>query len=121
MLGLQWKLIGIAVILAALGLAGWRISEWREGYLGREAAEKALTVERKGRIEDMAEVRRRLEADAVARQELITRLDGIDKRFSEIKIPDPKVLVHTREVPGACPVTGVSDEFVRLYNQAAEP
>lgn len=121
MIGWQVKAIAGLAVIAALAFAGWRINEWRQGYQQREAAERALTMERQGRVDDMKEVRRRLEEDAAARMEYLARLDGIEKRFKDLKIPDPKVLVHTREVPGACPVSGVSDEFVRLYNQAAAP
>jgi hypothetical protein len=86
-----------------------------------DAAEARAEAAEKGRKDDMAEVVRRLDADAKQRGELLARMGGIEQRFADIKIPDPKVLVQTREVPGACPVTGVSSEFLRLYNQASEP
>lgn len=109
-----------ALALAALG-AGAYVVHLQHKASRVDAAEAAQHEAEAGRAADMAEVVKRLDADAKQRGELMVRLDGIDKRFSEIKIPDPKVLVQTREVPGACPVTSVSDEFVRLYNQTASP
>lgn len=109
--------------IAALALAGgvWWIHALQAKASRVDAAETAQHAAEAGRAADMAEVVKRLDADAKQRGELLVRLDGIDKRFSEIKIPDPKVLVQTREVPGACSVTGVSGEFVRVYNQASTP
>lgn len=110
----------IAATLLLSGVVGYGVHIVRKASRV-DAAEARAEAAESGRAADMAEVVKRLDADAAQRTALLTRLDGIDKRFSEIKIPDPKVLVQTREVPGACPVTGVSDEFVRLYNQAASP
>lgn len=112
--------IAIVVALALAGAAAYGVHIVKKANRVDVAEARAEAAEH-GRADDMAEVVKRLDADAKQRGELLTRLDGIDKRFDGIKIPDPKVLVQTREVPGACPVTGVSDEFVRLYNQTASP
>ena len=86
-----------------------------------DAAEARADAAEAGRAADMREVVKRLDRDAAQRQELVTRLDGIDKRFGEIVIPKPEKLIQTREVPGACPVIGVSSEFVSVWNNAASP
>lgn len=36
---LPWRLIGYGVAVAALLAFGWRVNEWRQGYLGKAAAE----------------------------------------------------------------------------------
>jgi hypothetical protein len=107
--------------LAALAGAGLYLHHLQEKASRVDAAEARAEAAEKGRADDMREVVRRLDESATERKALAARLEAIDKRFDAIKLPDPKVLIQTREVPGACPVTGVSDEFVRLYNQTAEP
>ena len=36
---LPWRLIGYGLAVAALLAFGWRVNEWRQGYLGKAAAE----------------------------------------------------------------------------------
>ena len=43
--GLPWRLIGAVGLVAALALAGWRVSAWREGYKALPAAQQALQDE----------------------------------------------------------------------------
>jgi hypothetical protein len=117
----QWKLIaGLAVLAVIGGLIWYEVGVHKKAARVDQAEDRAEAAE-KGRAQDMAEVVRRLDADAIQRGELLAKFASIDERFNSIKIPDPKVLVQTREVPGACPVVGVSDEFVRVFNEASAP
>jgi hypothetical protein len=113
-----WAYVILAAALA--GAIGYGVHIVKKANRVDVAEARAEAAEQ-GRKDDMAEVVRRLDADAKQRGELLARMGGIEQRFADINIPDPKVLVQTREVPGACPVTGVSVDFVRLYNQASEP
>lgn len=42
MFSLQVKLIAAAILLTLIGLAGWRVNVWRNGYLERDQAVKQL-------------------------------------------------------------------------------
>jgi hypothetical protein len=110
----------IAGLILLAGGIGYGVHIVRKASRVDQAEARAEAAE-KGRASDMAEVVKRLDADKAWREGFAAKFDAIDAKFDSIKIPDPKVLVQTREVPGACPVTGVSSEFLRLYNQASEP
>jgi hypothetical protein len=120
MFTLQTKLIaGLALLALIGGLIWYEVGIHKKAARVDQAEDRAEAAE-KGRAKDMAEVVRRLDADAIQRGELLANFARIDKRFDSIKI-DPKVLVQTREVPGACPVVGVSSGFVSVFNDASEP
>jgi hypothetical protein len=110
----------LAALVIVAGIVGYGVHIVRKASRV-DAAEARAEAAEKGRADDMAKVIKRLDADKAWREGFAAKFDAIDAKFDSIKIPDPKVLVQTREVPGACPVTGVSSEFLRLYNQASEP
>lgn len=86
-----------------------------------DAAEARADAAEKGRADDMKEVTRRLDADRQWREDFGKRFAAIDEKFNNLKIPEPGKLVFTKEVPGACPIVGVSDDFVGVFNAASEP
>lgn len=110
----------IAAALLLAGFIGYGVHIVRKASRVDVAEARAEAAE-KGRADDMAEVVKRLDDDAESRKAFIARFDAIDSKFANIKIPDPKLLIQTREVKGACSVTGASVEFVRVYNAASEP
>lgn len=86
-----------------------------------DAAEAALAEERKSHKAALLKVETALAASTEERKKLQKGLTEIASRFNSIVIPPPKTLVRVKEVPGACPVVGVSPGFVSVYNAASNP
>lgn len=110
----------IAALVLLAGVVGYGVHIVRKANRVDVAEARAEAAE-KGRAADMKEVVRRLDKDAAERQAFIARLDAIDRRFNDIHIPEPGKLVLTKEIPGACPVTGIGDPFVVVWNDASKP
>lgn len=43
---IPWRLIGLGAAVAAVGLMGWRVSEWRQAYKALPGVEAALEAEK---------------------------------------------------------------------------
>jgi hypothetical protein len=110
----------IAIAIAAAGLLWGAVHIWNKAERA-EAAEKALVEEREGRNADRARYASDLKASEAQRLKLTRDIQAVIDRFDAIKVPPPKTLVKTVEVPGACSIAGVSAEFVSVFNAASEP
>ncbi len=113
------------VILAAVALflgAGVYVVQLQKKANRVDAAETALQAEREARSLEQAKYLSDLKASEEDRKALASGLEAITDRFNSIQIPEPKTLIKTVQVPNeACSRTGVSSEFVKLYNQASAP
>ncbi len=113
----------IAAALVMAGVVGYGIHIVKKANRVDVAEARAEAAE-KGRADDMKEVARRLDEDAEWRKGFGKRMDGIDAKFANLKIPPPAALVQPREVPsveGKCIAPSVGPEFVSVYNRASEP
>jgi hypothetical protein len=52
--------------------------------------------------------------------QLTRDMQAVVDRFNK-PLPPPKTLIQIREVPGACPIVGLSDAFVVRYNGSSDP
>jgi hypothetical protein len=108
--------IGLSMISALLGYGVHVVRKASRV----DAAEARATAAEKGRADDMAEIVKRLDADARDRKAFVERFDAIDRRFADIKIPEPGKLILTKEIPGEpCARVGVGLEFVGVWNTAS--
>lgn len=108
----------LAIALAVMGLFAYGVHVWRKAERV-EVAEKALVIERQQHKADNEKAAKDIKESEEQRQRLASGLQAVTDRFNSIVIPLPKTLVKTVEVPGACPRVGVSDDFVRVYNEAS--
>lgn len=109
----------LAAAVLLIGLIGGAVHVVKKANRA-EAAEAALAGERSAHKAQLAQVEKALAASLVERQKLNDGLKAITERFNK-PAPPPKTLVKIVEVPGACPRVGVSDEFVRLWNESGSP
>lgn len=89
-----------------------------------DAAEARADAAEAGRAEDMREIAKRLDESAADRKAFLGRLDAIDTKFANLKIPAPKELVQHNEVPsvqGKCDAPTVGSSFVGVWNAASAP
>lgn len=116
-----WAYLAILVLLA--GAVAGAVHIVRKAQRVDVAEARAEAAER-GRKDDMDEIVKRLDKDAVDRKDLLDRFAAIDERFDELKLemPKPADLVQRTEIPGeSCPRVGVSESFVSVYNQSSSP
>lgn len=111
-----WKIKAIAAVatVALFAFAAYKVSSWRNDAIEYKA--RAAVLER-----SIDNLRRDIVESEAARRKLSAGLTKLAERFNDIKIPPPKTLVQTVEVPGACPRVGASPEFVSVWNDAASP
>lgn len=129
LLKLAWayrKIAGAILAILAISVLAWRIHAWREGYLARNAAVKALAVEKQAHDADLLRVAQQQEQDAKERAKLAMNLDAIRAKFDNLPVPPPKTLIRTVEVPvhegqTTCPSPRVSPDFVRVWNDSGTP
>lgn len=115
-----WKIGAGAVAVAALATFGWRVSVWHDKAQRLEAAEAALSDERKAHAKSVETFANRVEEFTEAQKLLSGDLAKIGDRFSALKIPT--TLVRTVEVPGApCPAVRLDPAFVRVWNESSSP
>jgi hypothetical protein len=116
-----WAYVAIAAILS--GAIGYGVHIVKKANRA-DAAEARAAAAEAGRADDMAEVVKRLDADAEARIAFNKRFDDIEAKFAGIKIPPPAKLVQQRETPsveGKCMVPSIGPEFVRVWNDSTAP
>src|SRR3954469_11478410 len=106
----------LAIALALAGLLAYGAHVVKKANRA-EAAEAALASEQRAHRADNEKAAKDLKESEEQRHRLATGLQAVTDRFNSIVIP--KTLVKTVEVPGACPRVGISDDFVRVYNQAS--
>ncbi len=109
-----------AAALAALALIAYEVRVHKKAARV-DVAEAALEREQKAHKAAVAKARQDMADSEAARLKLATGLQAIADRFNSIQIPAPKTLVKTVEVPGACSRSGVSDQFVSVWNNASGP
>jgi hypothetical protein len=126
--GIPWRLIGVGTAALVVGLLLWRVSEWREGYLERDAAEaRAETAEdEKLRLAETfaaaTELNRSLARDLAAfREEEATR--GQELRDAIKAKPLHREVIHVNPTTGEKTTCNERDpvRYGELFNKAVGP
>lgn len=121
---LPWKLIAYGLAVLAVILLAWRVHAWRDGYLARNAAVKALATEKAAHDADLLRVAQQQEQSERERLKLANDLDAIRAKFDNL--PPPKTVIVTKEVPIApgqttCTVPRISPDWRLHWNATAAP
>jgi len=117
---IPWRLVGWGALVAAVALAGWRVSAWHRGYQEADALREQLAAE--VACEPASTCARRTEALAAqARREAEERAQGAlevaqqaeaqaradaaawRKRYEAARVNDPDCAAWTRQAI-ACPI-----------------
>lgn len=120
----KWVAYGLAVL--AMSILIWRVHAWREGYLARNAAVKALATEKQAHDADLLRIAQQQEQDAADRAKLQQDLSSIRERFAALQKQSPIVTIRTVEKPIApgqttCPEPRVSPDWRLHWNAVAAP
>lgn len=128
--GIPWRLIGFGIVLAAAGAGLWKINEWRNGSLERDAAiERADAAEKRS-----VEIAENFAKGAAVNQDIAKVLTDFrgeeERRGLELAqaIKDSKRPI-IREVTYVDPKTGAKNtcyqrdpvRYGELFNEAVGP
>jgi hypothetical protein len=105
--------------LAIVGLVWFEIRVHKKAN-ERDAFKDKLEQSEALREKDLEKYKLGIAQSAKERMQLTRDMQAVVDRFNK-PLPPPKTLIQIREVPGACPIVGLSDAFVVRYNQSSDP